>query len=72
MAARTLDLDLLLYDQLTIDEPDLKVPHPRMHLRAFVLHPLHEIAPDLNIPGHGLLGELLARVADQRISKLPG
>ena len=72
MAARTLDLDLLLYDQLTIDEPDLRVPHPRMHLRAFVLHPLHEIAPDLYIPGHGLLGELLAQVADQRISKLPG
>ena len=44
-APRTLDLDLLLYDAQTIDEPGLVVPHPRMHERAFVLAPLVEIAP---------------------------
>lgn len=43
---RTLDLDLLLFDELVIDGPDLVVPHPRMHLRAFVLAPLARIAPD--------------------------
>jgi 2-amino-4-hydroxy-6-hydroxymethyldihydropteridine diphosphokinase len=43
---RTLDLDLLLYDAQVIHEPDLEVPHPRMHERAFVLQPLAEIAPE--------------------------
>lgn len=44
-AARTLDLDLLLYDRHVIDTPDLMVPHPHMHERRFVLEPLAEIAP---------------------------
>ncbi|MDX9873673.1 MAG: 2-amino-4-hydroxy-6-hydroxymethyldihydropteridine diphosphokinase [Spongiibacteraceae bacterium] len=48
--ARTLDLDLLLYDQQVIDEPDLTVPHPRLTERDFVLVPLAEIAPDLRLP----------------------
>ena len=47
---RTLDLDLLLYDAREIASPQLSVPHPRLHLRAFVLQPLAEIAPDLSIP----------------------
>lgn len=50
---RTLDLDLLLYDDLAIDEPGLTLPHPRMHERAFVLRPLSEIAPGLRIAGRG-------------------
>jgi 2-amino-4-hydroxy-6-hydroxymethyldihydropteridine diphosphokinase len=50
---RTLDLDLLLYGQAQIDEPGLRVPHPLMHRRAFVLAPLLEIAPDVEIPGFG-------------------
>ncbi len=50
---RTLDLDLLLYDDAVIDEPDLRVPHPRMHLRRFVLEPLCEIAPHAVHPGLG-------------------
>ncbi|MGC7955805.1 2-amino-4-hydroxy-6-hydroxymethyldihydropteridine diphosphokinase, partial [Pandoraea pneumonica] len=49
-APRTLDLDLLVYGDERIAEPDLIVPHPRLALRAFVLHPLADIAPELDIP----------------------
>lgn len=59
---RVLDLDLLLYADQRIDEPDLQVPHPRLHERAFVLVPLAEIAPDLVVPGQGKLSDLLDRV----------
>ncbi len=47
---RNIDIDILLYDNLTINEPDLQIPHPRMQERAFVLVPLAEIAPDLILP----------------------
>jgi 2-amino-4-hydroxy-6-hydroxymethyldihydropteridine diphosphokinase len=57
---RTLDLDLLLYGDATIDEPLLKVPHPHLHERRFVLEPLAELDPDLDIPGHGSVQALLA------------
>ena len=40
---RTIDIDILLYDDLTVDEPDLKIPHPLMHQRDFVMRPLKEI-----------------------------
>jgi len=69
-APRTLDLDLLLYAEQLIDEPELVVPHPRMHERAFVLAPLVEIEPDAVVPGRGRAAELLARCADQRIRKI--
>ena len=69
--ARTLDLDLLLYDDRTIDEPGLSVPHPRLADRAFVLVPLTEIAPACLIPGLGAARALLDRVAGQRIVRLP-
>jgi 2-amino-4-hydroxy-6-hydroxymethyldihydropteridine diphosphokinase len=69
-APRTLDLDLLLYGETVQDDPELTLPHPRMHERAFVLAPLVEIAPNLIIPGHGTVGELLAACADQRIHPL--
>ena len=46
MQTRSLDLDLLLYDDLVLETPDLTLPHPRLHERAFVLVPLAEIAPD--------------------------
>lgn len=51
--SRTLDLDLILYDHATIDEPGLRLPHPRLHERLFVLDPLAEIAPDWVVPTLG-------------------
>jgi 2-amino-4-hydroxy-6-hydroxymethyldihydropteridine diphosphokinase len=58
--ARTLDLDILLYNNLIINEPNLRVPHPEIPNRGFVLYPLADISPaDLNIPGIGLLSSLL-------------
>jgi 2-amino-4-hydroxy-6-hydroxymethyldihydropteridine diphosphokinase len=69
-APRTLDLDLLLHGSALIETPELTLPHPRMHLRAFVLRPLAEIAPGLVIPGHGSVQHALAAVADQRIDRL--
>ena len=70
-APRTLDLDLLLYGAQQMATPALTVPHARMHLRAFVLAPLLEIAPGIVIPGHGAARELLAAITDQPIRKLP-
>lgn len=57
---RTIDLDLLLYGDETIDEPGLTVPHPRLHERVFVLEPLAELAPHAVVPGRGKVSELLA------------
>lgn len=68
---RTLDLDLLLFDQMTIEEAALTVPHPRMHERAFVLAPLVEIAPQAVIPGRGLAEALLAAVRSAGVWRLP-
>jgi 2-amino-4-hydroxy-6-hydroxymethyldihydropteridine diphosphokinase len=67
---RTLDLDLLLYDNQIIDLPRLTLPHPRLHLRAFVLYPLAEIAPTLSLPGRGSTSAWLPAVANQGIIKL--
>jgi 2-amino-4-hydroxy-6-hydroxymethyldihydropteridine diphosphokinase len=62
---RTLDLDLLMYDNQVLDDSFVTLPHPRMHQRAFVLTPLLEIAPDCDIPRHGLASKLLAACADR-------
>lgn len=70
-APRTLDLDLLLYEQQTWHDNTLTLPHPRMHERAFVLVPLLEIAPDCHIPGQGRAADRLAACHDQGIEKLP-
>ena len=59
---RLLDLDLLLYGELTIDEPGLRVPHPHLHERAFALVPLAEIAPAAVFPGYGSVAEALRLV----------
>src|SRR4051812_33426409 len=64
-APRTLDLDLLLHGDRILSEGDLRVPHPRMHERAFVLAPLVEIAPGVEIPGKGSAARLLAGIGSQ-------
>lgn len=65
---RLIDLDLLFYGQETIDTPELQVPHPRMHLRRFVLAPLAEIAPDSQHPSwDGTAADLLARSSDPSV-----
>ncbi|MBI3480078.1 MAG: 2-amino-4-hydroxy-6-hydroxymethyldihydropteridine diphosphokinase [Nitrosomonadales bacterium] len=71
-APRTLDLDVLLYDDVRLHEHGLTIPHPQMHLRAFVLRPLLEIVPDISIPGVGLATLSLQACQDQILEKLPG
>ncbi|MFL6029770.1 MAG: 2-amino-4-hydroxy-6-hydroxymethyldihydropteridine diphosphokinase [Gaiellaceae bacterium] len=63
---RTLDLDLLLYGDDEIAEPGLEVPHPRLHERGFVLEPLAELDPALEVPGKGTVQALLARLDSER------
>lgn len=69
-APRTLDLDLLLFGEQQIHEPDLIVPHPRMHERAFVLQPLSDLAPDL-VLAQGPISTLLAACSDQALVLIP-
>jgi 2-amino-4-hydroxy-6-hydroxymethyldihydropteridine diphosphokinase len=59
---RTIDLDLLLFDGQTVDEPGLRIPHPRLHERRFVLEPLAELDPHLVVPGKGTVAALLAEL----------
>jgi 2-amino-4-hydroxy-6-hydroxymethyldihydropteridine diphosphokinase len=67
---RTIDIDLLAYDDLVLHEPDLMLPHPRLFERAFVLVPLSEIAPDRVIAGIRIR-DALARLDTAGIEKLP-
>ena len=69
-APRTLDLDLLLFEDAILDVPGLKIPHPRMHERAFVLIPLLEIAPQASVPGKGTAKTLLGQCAGQDVQRL--
>ncbi|MDN5863193.1 MAG: 2-amino-4-hydroxy-6-hydroxymethyldihydropteridine diphosphokinase, partial [Salinisphaera sp.] len=64
---RVLDLDLLLHGDRVSTTPELTLPHPRMHERAFVLVPLAELAPDLEIPDLGSVAVLAGRVRDQHV-----
>jgi dihydropteroate synthase len=68
---RTLDLDLLLYGDRVINEPDLTVPHPRMTERRFVLEPLVEVWPDATLPDGTTIADLLPGVADQHVRLTP-
>lgn len=67
---RTLDLDLLLYGDMVMDEPGLHLPHPHLHERAFALVPLLEIAPDILIPGHGPASDALKTLETSDIEPL--
>jgi len=69
-APRTLDLDVLLYDDIQLREQGLTIPHPQMHLRAFVLQPLLEIAPDAGIPGMGQARQALQACLDQVLERI--
>lgn len=67
---RTLDLDLLLHGSRVMNTGALTLPHPRMHERAFVLLPLAEISPDLEIPGHGRVRHLAWKAAAQGAERM--
>ena len=69
-APRTLDLDVILYDEAQHDEEGLEIPHPRMHERAFVVVPLAEIAPEAIVPGRGRVRDLIAAVDAGSVVKL--
>ena len=71
-APRTLDLDLLLYDDRVHRSARLELPHPRMHERAFVLKPLLEIEPGIAVPGRGRARDLLGACAGQRVERSDG
>ena len=67
---RTLDLDILLFANQCIDQPALRVPHPGLAQRAFVLYPLYEIAGDIEIPGLGPLSGLLKHCSSEELELL--
>jgi len=69
-APRTLDLDVLLYDDMQMHEHGLTIPHPQMHMRAFVLHPLLEISPEIKIPGIGSAKLALDNCTDQVLERI--
>jgi len=72
---RTLDVDVIAYGDVVSDDPALTLPHPRAHLRAFVLAPWHDVDPDARIPGRGRVADLLAAIggpAAQGAARLPG
>ncbi|GMT41045.1 MAG: 2-amino-4-hydroxy-6-hydroxymethyldihydropteridine pyrophosphokinase [bacterium] len=68
--ARTLDLDLLLFGNKKMKSNTLILPHPRIYQRAFVLFPLFDLSPELEIPGQGNVQTLLAKVRDQEVKQL--
>jgi len=69
-APRILDLDVLLYEGIATNTPELTLPHPRMHLRGFVMLPLAEIAPKISIGNHGFADDLASKCDNLGISKL--
>jgi 2-amino-4-hydroxy-6-hydroxymethyldihydropteridine diphosphokinase len=69
-APRVLDLDVLLYENIEINTSELTLPHPRMHTRGFVMLPLAEIAPKIDIAKYGYADDLAAKCDNQGVSKL--
>lgn len=70
---RTIDLDILLYGDMEIRDDRLRVPHPEMHRRRFVLEPLRDIAADLSVPGRGPLRDLIDRAPPHALTRIaPG
>ena len=68
---RLIDMDILLYGDKVFDTPELQIPHPRMHLRRFVLEPLAEIAPDVRNPvSSQTVSEMLARTPDKSVVRV--
>ena len=67
---RPLDLDIIVYGDVVSDDPELILPHPRAHERAFVLAPWHDIDPDAEIPGWGPVSDLLAKIGPADIRRL--
>jgi 2-amino-4-hydroxy-6-hydroxymethyldihydropteridine diphosphokinase len=67
---RTLDLDIIVYGDVVSDDPELTLPHPRAHERAFVLAPWHDIDPDAEIPSWGQVSDLLAKIGSADIQRL--
>ncbi|NJQ03686.1 2-amino-4-hydroxy-6-hydroxymethyldihydropteridine diphosphokinase [Streptomyces zingiberis] len=66
---RTIDVDIVAYQDVRSDDPALTLPHPRVHERAFVLAPWHDVDPSAEVPGRGRVAELLAGLADQGIEQ---
>jgi len=68
---RTLDVDIVVYGDVISGDPQITLPHPRAHERAFVLAPWHDIEPDARIPGCGPVADLLAAVAAAGVRRVP-
>ena len=67
---RTLDLDILLYDSLVLNEKKLTIPHPRMHERLFVLMPLKDIDETIVIPTHGAIIDIINKLVPENIIRI--
>ncbi|MCF7520719.1 2-amino-4-hydroxy-6-hydroxymethyldihydropteridine diphosphokinase [Neisseria sp. ZJ106] len=70
-APRTLDLDIIDYAHRQSSDPHLTLPHPRAHLRSFVMQPLAEILPDFQLGKHGTAAELAQHLGNEGIQRLP-
>ncbi len=68
--ARTLDLDILLFNDISIDTEELTIPHPRMLERNFVITPLHEISPTLSLPNQQTVTDIMLSLSPQGLEKL--
>ncbi|MFH8842259.1 2-amino-4-hydroxy-6-hydroxymethyldihydropteridine diphosphokinase [Streptomyces sp. NPDC017868] len=69
--ARTIDVDIVAYADVVSEDPVLTLPHPRAHLRAFVLAPWHDVDPDAQLPGHGPIADLLAALGREGVTPRP-